>query len=155
MYEYNEMIDRLKNLIDKRKISIKQLSESADVPYRTLYKIITKETKEPSVNIMIRVAKALNITTDNLIFGKDVKCNINLNHTEEKLLNDFRSLNEQGQEYIMQTIDMVKDKYSSRKSSNEERITVVAARGNSNVEIVSDDDAVRKDLENYIPPTDL
>ena len=33
MYEYNEMIDRLKNFIDERKISIKQLSELADVPY--------------------------------------------------------------------------------------------------------------------------
>lgn len=75
MYEYNEMIDRLKKIIDERKISIKQLSELADVPYRTLYKIITKETKEPSVNIMIRIAKALNITTDNLIFGKDTKGN--------------------------------------------------------------------------------
>ena len=114
MYEYNEMIDRLKNFIDERKISIKQLSELADVPYRTLYKIITKETKEPSVNIMIRVAKALNITTDNLIFGKDTKCDVNdLDHTEQNLLSDFRSLNKQGQEYILQTVDIVKDKYSS------------------------------------------
>ena len=112
MYEYNEMIDRLKNFIDERKISIKQLSELADVPYRTLYKIIKKETKEPSVNIMIRIAKALNITTDNLIFGKDTKCDVNdLNHTEQKLLSDFRSLNKQGQEYILQTLDMAKDRY--------------------------------------------
>lgn len=157
MYEYNEMIDRLKNFIDERKISIKQLSELADVPYRTLYKIITKETKEPSVNIMIRVAKALNITTDNLIFGKDTKCDVNdLDHTEQNLLSDFRSLNKQGQEYILQTVDIVKDKYSSelKKSSQEEYIQV-AARGNSELEIVSDDDAVRKDLENYKPPTDL
>ena len=96
----------------ERKISIKQLSELADVPYRTLYKIITKETKEPSVNIMIRIAKALNITTDNLIFGKDTKCDVNdLNHTEQKLLSDFRSLNKQGQEYILQTLDMAKDRY--------------------------------------------
>ena len=113
MYEYNEMLDRLKNFIDERKISIKQLSELADVPYRTLYKIITKETKEPSVNIMIRVAKALNITTDNLIFGKDTKCDVNdLDHTEQNLLSDFRSLNKQGQEYILQTVHIIKDKYS-------------------------------------------
>ncbi len=31
----------------------------------------------------------------------------------------------------------------------------VAARGNAELEIVSDDDAMRKDIENYIPPTDL
>ena len=61
---------------------------------------------------MIRIAKALNITTDNLIFGKDTKCDVNdLNHTEQKLLSDFRSLNKQGQEYILQTLDMAKDRY--------------------------------------------
>ena len=30
---------------------------------------------------------------------------------EEMLLSDFRALNEQGQDYILQTMDMVKDKY--------------------------------------------
>lgn len=34
---------------------------------------------------------------------------------EEILLSDFRTLNEQGQNYILQTMDMVKDKY---KKSN-------------------------------------
>lgn len=39
----------------------------------------------------------------------------NLNSKEELLLTDFRTLNEQGQNYILQTMDMVKDKY---KKSN-------------------------------------
>ena len=39
----------------------------------------------------------------------------NLNSKEELLLTDFRTLNEQGQDYILQTMDMVKDKY---KKSN-------------------------------------
>lgn len=43
MYEYNEMIDRLKNFIDERKISIKQLSELADVPYRNLYRHLARK----------------------------------------------------------------------------------------------------------------
>ena len=157
MYEYNEMIDRLKNFIDERKISIKQLSELADVPYRTLYKIITKETKEPSVNIMIRVAKALNITTDNLIFGKDTKCDVNdLDHTEQNLLSDFRSLNKQGQEYILQTVDIVKDKYSSelKKSPHEEYIQV-AARGNSSKVVNIKKSDVEEDMKNYVPPENL
>ena len=72
---------------------------------------------------MIRVAKALNITTDNLIFGKDTKCDVNdLDHTEQNLLSDFRSLNKQGQEYILQTVDIVKDKYSSELKNSSWRI---------------------------------
>jgi len=36
---------------------------------------------------------------------------ISLSQKEEKLIADFRKLNEQGKDYILQTMDMVKDKY--------------------------------------------
>lgn len=37
--------------------------------------------------------------------------NQQLSNKEQRLLNDFRNLNTQGQEYILQTMDMVKEKY--------------------------------------------
>lgn len=47
----------------------------------------------------------------------------NLNSKEELLLTDFRTLNEQGQDYILQTMDMVKDKYKKFNTlSNMEEI---------------------------------
>ena len=119
----------------------------------TLYRYENGDIEKMPIPILEPLAKVLRTTPAELMGFTD---DIELNHTEKKLLNDFRSLNEQGQEYVLQTVDIVKDKYSSelKKSSQEEYIQV-AARGNSELEIVSDDDAVRKDLENYKPPTDL
>ena len=47
------------------------------------------------------------------MMGIDDNTNNNdtLNENENYLLNTFRNLSVQGQEYILQTIDMVKDKY--------------------------------------------
>ena len=74
------------------------------------------------------LSEKLDVTADYLLFGnvalkyldnvdgQDDADNIILNspiltENENYLLNTFRMLSEQGQEYILQTIDMVKDKY--------------------------------------------
>lgn len=44
---------------------------------------------------------------------------ISLSQKEEKLITDFRKLNEQGKDYILQTMDMVKDKYKKCDSVSE------------------------------------
>jgi transcriptional regulator with XRE-family HTH domain len=111
--DYEKMLERFKRAMNSKNLSIKKLANMANVPYGTLYKVFSGETKEPSINLIIKAASALDVTADYLIFGKDkVIDTISANTgTEKKLLTTFRSLNEQGQEYIMQTMDMVKDKY--------------------------------------------
>lgn len=169
MYEYNEMIDRLKSILDIRRMSIKQLSELTAVPYRTLYKIITKETKEPSVNIMIKIAKALGMTTDELIFGNEAnthtyitKENINSKtrhpaDKEMKLLKTFNCLNDIGKNEAQKRVEELTliDKYSNNNDTNDKYITVVAARGDSKKKVKISKETIRKDLENYIPPEEL
>lgn len=63
------------------------------------------------------IADALN-TTPGYIMGwenqnsNNVLIELNkLTDSEKRLLTDFRTLNKQGQEYILQTMDMVKEKY--------------------------------------------
>ena len=88
--------------------------------------------KAENVNLMLKkiklLSEKLDVTADYLLFGnvslkyldnvdgQDDADNIILNspiltENENYLLNTFRMLSEQGQEYILQTIDMVKDKY--------------------------------------------
>ena len=52
---------------------------------------------------------------------------------------------------------MAKDKYSSElnKSINEQQITLVAARGDSNKAVDIKKSDVEDDMKNYIPPDDL
>ena len=65
---------------------------------------------------IVAFTKALNTTTSYLMDGIDTindeqLSTPSLSLKEQKLLDDFRNLNTQVQEYILQTMDMVKDKY--------------------------------------------
>lgn len=78
MYDYAKMITRLRKFIRKQDISIKKLSETTNISYRTLYKIFTMETKDPSINIMVKIAEVLNISLDDIAFGENISKNKNV-----------------------------------------------------------------------------
>ncbi len=88
---------------------------------------------EPSQEKLVILGMALNVT-EAWLMGFDVEMrrastssnrNSSLCKKEEKLLADFRELNTQGQEYILQTMDLVKNKYKKSNSiSNLEEIIV-------------------------------
>ncbi len=67
--------------------------------------------REPSLNYLKELSSIFNVSTDFLLNINKYNKNVELNQIEKKLLTIFRGLNNQGQEYIMQTIDMAKDKY--------------------------------------------
>lgn len=72
----------------------------------------------PRIDKIEMMANYFGITKADLVEEQTVKeqPSYHLSSKEEHLLSDFRSLNAQGQDYILQTMDMVKDKY--KKSSN-------------------------------------
>ena len=47
------------------------------------------------------------------------------------------------------------DKYKLKQDSDDDYITEVAARGNSELQVKISKDTIRKDLENYTPPEEL
>jgi DNA-binding XRE family transcriptional regulator len=51
----------------KLELSQDEFARKADIPYTTLTKIETGVIKKPSVFVMAKIAKALNITVDELI----------------------------------------------------------------------------------------
>lgn len=70
-YDFEEMIARIKAKKKELNLTNKQLSEKADVPYGTLNKILGSETKEPSINNIIKIAVALGVSTEFIIDGKE------------------------------------------------------------------------------------
>jgi DNA-binding XRE family transcriptional regulator len=58
---------RIKVLHLKLQLSQDEFARKADIPYTTLTKIETGVIKKPSVFVMAKIAKALNITVDELI----------------------------------------------------------------------------------------
>jgi len=63
----NKLGKRIKTLRLKLQLSQDEFARKADIPYTTLTKIETGVIKKPSVFVMAKIAKALNITVDELI----------------------------------------------------------------------------------------
>jgi len=68
-YNFDLMINRIKLLKKEKKITNVMLAEISGIPIGTLNKILGSETKEPSVNAIIKIANALNVTVDELLTG--------------------------------------------------------------------------------------
>lgn len=59
--------ENIKKIRQKRKLTQDKLARLADVPYTSLTKIETGVIKRPSVQVVAKIAKALDITVDELI----------------------------------------------------------------------------------------
>lgn len=70
-YNFDAMIERIKCKKKEAGLTNKQLSETAGVPFGTLNKILGSETKEPSINTIIKIALALGVSTEYLIHGTE------------------------------------------------------------------------------------
>lgn len=106
----------------QNKLSQKALAGKIGVKHNT---ISSWENCTNSVDIdnLFKICDALNVSVD-VMMGIDdnidntMKNNDPLTENEKYLLNTFRNLSEQGQDYILQTIDMVKDKYKKDYNSS-------------------------------------
>ncbi|MBX6362192.1 MAG: helix-turn-helix transcriptional regulator [Acidobacterium ailaaui] len=63
----NELGKKIKKLRTGLGLSQDELARKADVPYTTLTKIETGVIKKPSVYVVAKIAKALNISIEELI----------------------------------------------------------------------------------------
>ena len=69
MYNLDMMIQRIKSLKKDKKISTKDLSIQSSIPVGTLNKILCGETKDPQISSIIKIASALDVSADYLVFG--------------------------------------------------------------------------------------
>jgi len=63
----NQLGQKLKKLRNKLGLSQDDFARKADVPYTTLTKIETGVIKKPSVFAMSKIAKALNVSIEDLL----------------------------------------------------------------------------------------
>lgn len=72
-YDFDEMIERIKARKKEIGLTNKELSELSNVPYGTLNKILGSETKEPSINAIIKISLALGVSINYIINGENTK----------------------------------------------------------------------------------
>lgn len=107
-YDLVALIRRIKVEKTKKGYSNKDLSNLSTVPIGTLAKILGSETKDPQISNIIKIASALDVSADYLIFGeKSSNLQIQNDSPAEQVLIDFyNELNEEGQE---KATDYIKD----------------------------------------------
>ena len=86
-YSIEDLKKRIKNLKKEKGINSEGLSEMANVPIGTLNKLLGSATRDPSITTIIKIAHALGVTADYLIFGEES----NITANEHKLLSAYRA----------------------------------------------------------------
>ena len=82
-----------------------------------------KGNHDPKSPGLTAISQICNVTVDYLLGLTDIPnqdlASSPLSSKEKELITDFRKLNSQGQDYIFQTMDMVKDKYKKCNTLSE------------------------------------
>ena len=128
MQKSQDIATNIKKITKFKKITIGKMLSDCDLSKNTLSTMQSRGYL-PRAETLIKIADYLECSVDYLLGRTDVqviepfirapdntsKYVTTTNDVETTLIIEFRGLNTQGQEYIMQTMDMVKDKY---KKSN-------------------------------------
>ena len=116
----------LKETIESRNISQKWLADAADTKEATISRYVTGVNKSPNVDILINIAKALNVSTDFLLGLTDVpNFSSDVSKEERILLSAFRKASERDIAVIWQLLDPYlssKEKETLSHLENEQKI---------------------------------
>lgn len=103
MIELEAMLIRIKKICKEKDISYRELSGMTGISLSTLSKIMAGITKDPTIMSISKIAQALDVTLDYLIYGEK---------NQKKTITPYDLLNEAGQfkaqEYIMDLLENAK-----------------------------------------------
>lgn len=128
MYDLQAMINRIKALKKASKLSNEALAKLAGIPKGTLSKILGSETKDPQISNIIKIAQALGVTADYVIFGKEEPKH------DDDCMKLFSNLNLEGQGKVL---DYMRDLIKSGNYSTASSITTDASDFTKKAEAIS------------------
>lgn len=105
MYDAQMMISRIKTIKKQKGFSNETLAAESGIPKGTLAKILGSETKDPQISSIIKIAHALDVSADYLVFGEVRSPSDALSPVETELVSNFRTLNEEGQEKVVSYVN--------------------------------------------------
>ena len=112
----------LQTILDEKELTIADAAKICNVPDSTLRSIVARKNKTVSLDVAMKISVGLGISLERLngMKGKErtgIPSNNNALHpAEKKLLEDFRTLNNDGQAYILQTMEMAVTVYADNKN---------------------------------------
>lgn len=138
MEELKCMRKRIKEEKKKKGYTNESLAQEAEISVSTLSKVLAGIIKEPPITTIIKIAKALDVSADYLVFGKENTDNFSSH--EISVLNKYRKLNSKGKPKAETYIDdlLVNPQYTVQDTPSLSELKLVAENKNSVPPIVDD-----------------
>ena len=104
-------LEKLDYLMKENKLNKNSLSKACQIPYTTIDGWYKKGYEGLKLTTLRKLANYFGTTLDYWVTEESDKDIFYFSDSEKQLVINFRKLNQQGKDYILQTMDMVKDKY--------------------------------------------
>lgn len=116
-YNFDAMIDRIKAIKKEKKITNSELAELSGVPYGTLNKVLGSETKEPQLTTIMKMAAALGVSSDYIIYGSNPR--VELYPSEYACIEKYRALDEHGKQVVDAVLDLEHSRVISESTNGD------------------------------------
>lgn len=160
--------ERVKEIRKELKLSQGDFGKQLGVQNHVIYNLESGRNKTINETLLKFMCNQYGINKNWLFYGignkfiednnnllVQFKNKYNLSNLEYKILEGYLNLDDKQRKAVDDFLHRIITPEPPTVDYKEAETVLVAARGNANLEIASDDDAVKKDIENYIPPTKL
>lgn len=155
-----EIGKKISQIRKEKKIKIDELVKLSGVPKGTLNKILTGITKDPQLETLKAIAKAMNCTLDD--FDGDIKTET-FSYKEKEIINKYRSVDETGKMIVEFILDAelkritpptiheskITDFEEEKKKRELPYYTIKASAGNGN--FLATNDYILIEVDEYVP----
>lgn len=115
----------IKDIAKQKGISLNSIAEHANISYNSLSKIIRNTIKAPRYSTIRLIAEALNMSIDELSYAigmtdtspNNLHVSANITSDEQRLINQYRLLDEHGKELVQIIIDKECKRYNHNTDS--------------------------------------
>ena len=114
--------NRISYLVAKKGVSLKEVATKANIPYTTLYSMVKRDGKKVEYETLEKIAQALDISVNDILEIPDASSlpglidsaymdneekipNVNEIYRQEKLMEYFFLLNQDGQEKAVERVE--------------------------------------------------
>lgn len=114
--------NRISYLVAKKGVSLKEVATKANIPYTTLYSMVKRDGKKVKYETLEKIAQALDISVNDILEIPDASSlpglidsaymdneekipNVNEVYRQEKLMEYFFLLNQDGQEKAVERVE--------------------------------------------------
>ncbi len=147
MYDIDAMIERIKEVKNKKGLKNEDLSRISGVPIGTLAKILGSETKDPKISSIIKISKALGVSTDFIVFGEKLEQNkASTSNDVDALIALFYKLNSNGKKEAIKRINEL-TQINIYTDSENATLNYAARSRETDIELVSDIDSTEEPPE--------